>query len=294
MSEIGSGGRRDIALARPASFAPTNFADAMAFCKMLAQSAFVPRDFKGKPEEILAAIQFGSELGVGPMQALQNIAVINGKPSVYGDLALALVRASGLLAFIEESDDGTTATCTVKRKDDENPAPHKATFSSEDAKRAGLFGKAGPWQQYPAQMRKFRARGFCLRDVFPDVLKGLITREEAEDYPAVAGPSDVTVKQLEAVSGPVVYRKEDQTTVPFLSDEERKGLLKLARDAMGKQEGTAWVLKRMEELGITRATMGPFHLNQMRHEIEDYKKAGDEILETFEGSQKVEEKDIEF
>src|SRR5882757_7335309 len=76
------------------SLAPQNFHDALTFSKMLAHSSFVPKEFRGKPDEILAAIQYGFELGVGPMQALQNIAVINGKPSVYGDLALALVLAS--------------------------------------------------------------------------------------------------------------------------------------------------------------------------------------------------------
>ena len=163
------------------NLAPRTFSEAMQFAKLLCQSSFVPKEFRGKEGDILAAIQFGFELGVGPMQALQNIAVINGKPSVYGDLALALVQASGLLEYIEESDDGHKATCKVQRKGE--PKPHVATFSDDDAKRASLFGKQGPWTQYPARMRMFRARGFALRDKFADVLKGLITREEAEDYP---------------------------------------------------------------------------------------------------------------
>lgn len=161
--------------------APRTFAEAIEFAKMISQSAFVPREFRGKPGEILAAIQYGFEIGVGPMQALQNIAVINGKPSVYGDLALALVQASGLLEDHKETDDGTTATCTVKRRGDSTP--HVVTFSMADAKLAGLSGKQGPWQTHTKRMRQMRARGFALRDKFADVLKGVITREEAEDYP---------------------------------------------------------------------------------------------------------------
>jgi hypothetical protein len=57
-------------------------------------------------------------------------------------------------------------------------------FSVADAKRAGLWGKSGPWTQYPRRMLQLRARGFALRDAFPDVLKGLVTAEEAQDYPA--------------------------------------------------------------------------------------------------------------
>src|SRR6185437_13801628 len=171
---------------RPAqpSLAPQNFRDAVEFSKMVANSAFVPKEFRGKPAEILAAIQFGFELGVGPMQAMQNIAVINGKPSVYGDLALALVQASGLMEYIKETDDGHTATCETRRKG--YPAPCITTFSDDDAKAADLLGKAGPWKQYRKRMRQFRARGFNLRDNYADVLKGLITREEAEDCPAPA------------------------------------------------------------------------------------------------------------
>lgn len=161
--------------------APRTFGEAIEFAKMISQSAFVPREFRGKPGEILAAIQYGFEIGVGPMQALQNIAVINGKPSVYGDLALALVQASGLLEDHKETDDGTTATCMVKRRGDSTS--HVVTFSMADAKLAGLSGKQGPWQTHTKRMRQMRARGFALRDKFADVLKGVITREEAEDYP---------------------------------------------------------------------------------------------------------------
>jgi hypothetical protein len=79
------------------------------------------------------------------------------------------------------------------------------SFSVSDAKRAGLWGKSGPWANYPERMLKYRARGFCLRDAFPDVLKGLITIEEANDYPTVdatpapaALPAKPQPKRLEA------------------------------------------------------------------------------------------------
>jgi hypothetical protein len=124
------------------------------------------------------------------MQALQNIAVINGKPSVYGDAAMALVQASSVCEDVEEyfEGEGTTnpvAVCVAKRK---GRKPVTAKFSVEDAKRAGLWGKGGPWSAYPKRMMQMRARGFALRDAFPDVLKGLITAEEAQDYPDEAKP----------------------------------------------------------------------------------------------------------
>lgn len=172
-------------------FAPVTLDEAMKFSEMLAKSSMVPRAYQGKAEDILVACQWGREIGLAPMQALQNIAVINGKPSVYGDAAMALVQASSVCEDIEEfiENEGTpnpVAVCVAHRK---GRKPVKATFSVEDAKRAGLWGKQGPWTAYPKRMMQMRARGFALRDAFPDVLKGLITAEEAQDYPE---PKDIT------------------------------------------------------------------------------------------------------
>jgi hypothetical protein len=119
------------------------------------------------------------------MQSLQSIACINGRPSVWGDAALALVMGSPVCANIQEVIDGEgddmTAKCIALRKG--YPAATVGKFSVADAKRAGLWGKSGPWSQYPKRMLQLRARGFALRDAFPDVLKGLVTAEEAQDYP---------------------------------------------------------------------------------------------------------------
>jgi hypothetical protein len=112
---------------------------------------------------------------------MQNIAVINGRPSLWGDALLALCKASPVCEYILEECDGQVAVCTAKRRGD--PAPVVREFSMEDAKRAGLAGKQGPWTQYPKRMLQMRARGYCLRDAFPDVLKGMAVAEEEQDKP---------------------------------------------------------------------------------------------------------------
>jgi len=191
-------------------FAPATMGEAMEFSKMLAESSMVPRAYQGKPQDIMVCVQWGYELGLAPMQALQNIAVINGKPSVYGDAMMALVQASPVCEGIDEhiENEGTpnpVAVCIAKRK---GRNPVIARFSVEDAKRAGLWGKQGPWQAYPKRMLQMRARGFALRDAFPDVLKGLITAEEAADFPEEAKPRerDVTpakpANPLDAIAPP--------------------------------------------------------------------------------------------
>lgn len=189
-------------------FAPATLTEAIAFSEMLAKSSMVPRAYQGKSEDILVAVQWGYEIGLQPLQALQNISVINGKPSVYGDAAMALVQASPVCEDIQETIEGEgtpnpTAVCVAKRK---GRAPVVARFSVEDAKRAGLWGKQGPWQAYPKRMLQMRARGFALRDAFPDVLKGLITAEEASDMPVEGQPiKDITpppANPLDALAPP--------------------------------------------------------------------------------------------
>jgi hypothetical protein len=189
------------------------FDDAFRFASMVAKSDFAPKDFRGKPESCLLAIQHGSEIGLSPMQSLQSIAVINGRPSIWGDAALAVVSASAVCEYvteeIEEGKDGEAlvAICTAKRRG--YPKPTVSRFSVADAKKAGLWGKSGPWTQYPRRMLQLRARGFALRDAFPDVLKGLVTAEEAQDYPAnepakeAAKPATPSVVKVTAAA-PVV------------------------------------------------------------------------------------------
>jgi len=167
-----------------ASLAPQTWQEAQQFASLLAQSTMVPKDFQGKPGNIMVAIQWGAEVGLGPLQAVQNIAVINGRPSIWGDAALALVRGHPACLAVREGVDGDGDArhgwCEVTRKGDQ---PQRRTFSVADAKRANLWGKAGPWQQYPDRMLQLRARGFAIRDVFPDALRGVITQEEARDTP---------------------------------------------------------------------------------------------------------------
>jgi len=170
-----------------------NSFDAMwRFSTCLARSKFAPRGMEN-PESILIALQLSAEIGLSPMAGIQNIAVVNGRPTIYGDAALAVVRASKELEAYKEEyvgkpfEDDFGCTVTAKRKGQE---PISETFTVADAKLADLWGKAGPWKQYPRRMLKFRARGFVLRDAFGDILKGMKTTEESWDIPSE--PRNVT------------------------------------------------------------------------------------------------------
>lgn len=161
------------------------------FAKAVSESGLAPKGIE-KPEAIVVAIQMGLEVGLTPMAALQNIAVINGRPTVWGDAQLAIVRGTGELEEFDEwfeadgkridrnpvsFTDSVTAVCRVKRRG--YPAA-ESSFSVADAKRAGLGDKPGPWKQYPARMLRARARAFALRDQFGDALKGILAAEEID------------------------------------------------------------------------------------------------------------------
>lgn len=167
-------------------FSPKNLQEAIEFSKLLAESDLVPENYKGRPGNCLVAMQMGAELGLQPTQALQNIAVVNGRPAVWGDAALAIVKAHPLYAGIDESIVGEgkdrKAVCVVSRKGEKDVT---SEFSVVDAIRAGLWDndKKPVWKSYPDRMLKMRARGFALRDQFPDALKGIYLAEEAQDIP---------------------------------------------------------------------------------------------------------------
>lgn len=180
------------------SLSPQSLQEALQFADMLSKSNMVPKDYQGNPANCIIAMQWGMEIGLQPLQAMQNIAVINGRPAIWGDAMLALVRGSGVLEYIREAPTDTGCTCTVKRKGEEEVI---RTFTFEDAKRAGLAGKPGPWQQHPKRMMQMRARAFALRDVFPDVLRGVHIAEIAQDEPAernMGAAEDVTPAQQKA------------------------------------------------------------------------------------------------
>ena len=140
----------------------------------------------------MAVISYGKALGLTPEMSLTHCMNVNGHMSIYGDAINAIIYSSGLLKRKTEyfDEETMTAVCIIERKD--IAGEETRTFSFEDAKIAGLWGK-GVWRQYPKRMAQMRARGFAYRDVFPDLLHGMITTEEAMDMQlsGAGGYSDV-------------------------------------------------------------------------------------------------------
>ncbi len=165
--------------------APENFEHYFRIANMMSKSDMVPKAYKDKPQDVLIAMEMGVSLGLGPLQAIQNIAVINGKPGLYSDGMLSVCSGRPDFENMKEepimNDAGKVIgyRCTVMRR---NREPVVQTFTEDDAKKAGLLGKQGPWSTYPTRMLQMRARGFALRDSFADALGGVKMAEELQDY----------------------------------------------------------------------------------------------------------------
>ena len=187
----------EIATIRPAmrgqvtAIIPQSIEEVFRVSKGVVQSGLAPDALvKGKgPEEaamaVAVAIMSGAELGLKPMVALRSFTVINGKPALYGDGLINVVRQSGKAAYLrtgcDTRDGEMVGWCEAKRSDTAETS--RVEFSQADAKRAGLWQTGGnaPWAKYPQRMLAWRAAGWCLRELFGDVLGGMRDEFEAQE-----------------------------------------------------------------------------------------------------------------
>lgn len=161
-------------------YLPDTKSDAYRFAQQFATSSFCPKIYQNKPADVYLAMAYGAQIGLNPLLAVQNIAVVNGKPSIYGDAMTAIVMGHPETTMYEDGykADGT-AFCRITRR---NRTVYRE-FSEAMAKKAGLWGK-DIWAKYPERMLLWRAKGNAIRDLYADVLMGMWSVEEARDMPA--------------------------------------------------------------------------------------------------------------
>lgn len=177
-----------------AGIIPQTVEEVFRLAQAVSLSGLAPKGMN-TPEQITVAILHGAELGLPPMQSIQKIAVVNGRPVVWGDAIVAMLWGASFKVREWMEGDGMDrcARCEITRPTGEKI---ERAFTAADAKKAGLWGKAGPWQQYPDRMLQMRARGFAARDGAADVLGGLYLREELDEDE----PRDITPRP--ALTGP--------------------------------------------------------------------------------------------
>jgi hypothetical protein len=222
-SEVSTSDERSVKLpmmtgAKLAAIVPSSFDEVARLARLTIKAGLFKPAYneEGDEDKQLAqatmAIMQGLETGIPPMQAVQSIAVINGKCTIYGDLLPALIWANGheIDEWIEGEGDNRVAHCRITRS---GGKVIERTFSVADAKQARLWdtrervtrkgrngssyetSNDGPWFRFPQRMLQMRARGFAARDGISDVLRGMYLREEI-DEPQDRGASVEVVAEI--------------------------------------------------------------------------------------------------
>lgn len=151
----------------------------------LARTDFVPQAFRGKPEQVTAAMMYGREIGLPPLTTLQNTHVIHGRVGMYAEQLRAMILAAGHEYEIEES---TSDRCVIsgRRKGSDRWISH--TYTMDQAKLAGLYGQNEQYRKRPVEMLLARASGIMAHAQFPDVIRGMGALEEMDGAEPDAPP----------------------------------------------------------------------------------------------------------
>ena len=198
----------------PTIAAPTNWTELMHFCESISKSDLVPKDFRDKPANLAIAISMGNECGLHWAQAIQSIAVINGRPSLWGDGALAVCMAHPDWEWLDENE--STDTCgvtTIKRRGYE---PQRYEFTLEMARTGGMLGK-DTYKSHQKAMLQRRARARCMSATFADALKGIAFAEDVQQLPERdigGGTAEATPTKARAVQEKLAERKAAKDPQP--------------------------------------------------------------------------------
>jgi hypothetical protein len=155
--------------------------DRIEHAKIVSQSSLIPAEYRGKPADIIWAMDIGDALGVPYTQVMQSMVVARGKMTMSADLMGAIVRRAGHKLRIHE--EGNSVTASIVRADDPD-YEFTVTWNEKKAREAGLWGNRGPWTQYPRQMLRARAITEVCRQGASDALAGNVyTAEELTSEP---------------------------------------------------------------------------------------------------------------
>lgn len=187
------------------------------YAKLLAASDLLPDAYKGKPANILLAIEYGKTLGITPMAAIQGINVIKGKPTASASLISSLVRLAG--HRLRVTSDNTKAVCEIIRADDPEYT-FMSVWDMERAKSAGLTANPS-WQKYPEAMMKARAITECARDACPEVLSGVQYTAEELGAPEPAPSSPHRIQGIDPWA--VAAQPPATTNAGHVPDEPEEG-----------------------------------------------------------------------
>lgn len=257
---------------------PQTFEDTMRISRAVVMAGLAPAALVGTKtgddaaSAVAIAIMSGAELGLQPMVSLRSFTVINGKPALYGDGLINVVRQSGRVAYLrtgcDTRDGKLVGWCEAKRNDTDEDK--RVEFSQDDAIRAGLwtdtakikkfkangesYEKANdsPWYRYPQRMLAWRAAGYCLRELFGDVLGGIRDEFEMREIEGVEEMRDITPPSRPTPPTPPPEDDEPETVTDTPETENASPDASVAEETAS--ESVSDILTRIEDTLATAQT----------------------------------------
>ncbi len=239
-----------------------NIKPMLEFAAHLVRSGFLPAAIK-TPEQAVAIILTGNELGIPPMQALRQIHVIQGKPTMSAELMLgfAYSRIPGFICDIVES---TPERCVVEMSRP-NHAKYTHTFTIEDAKALGLHLKDN-WKKQPAVMLRWRCISGALKMIAPDAIAGFYSSEELN--PDVS----VNYETGEILDTPKVVNKQPQAVE---ATEPAPIQAQVANDDLISEAQQRLIFVNLKKYGIAKEEFKAYIFNEYQVEHTDQLKKSD-------------------
>lgn len=195
----------------------------------LANTQMVPAVYRGKPDDATAAILYGAELGLQPLQALQQIFVVHGTPAIYARTMVALLKDKG---FTFETVESTNTSVTVRGESPRGEV-EQSTWTIDRAKQAGYTSNK-KYQTDPQAMLYAKAAAEVCRKLAPNVLLGLpYTAEEIELEHRVKATARRIDQPTRGASGLRAALEKPADTPETTSDDATEGLSQAAFMGMG-------------------------------------------------------------
>lgn len=191
---------------------------------VLSGTGMVPQAYRGKPDDAAAAILYGAEVGLKPQQALQQVFVVHGQPSIYARTMVALLKAKGYrFETIESTDQGVTVRGTSPRGEVE-----ESTWTVDRAKTAGYTSNK-KYATDPQAMLYAKAASEVSRKLAPDVLLGI--KYAAEDLELEQSqPVRATAERTDRRGGQSALERAKKKPVP----EEKPDPSQQALEGIGR------------------------------------------------------------
>lgn len=209
-----------------------SFEDAQRMAKVFVNSSLVPQQFKGDLGSCLIALNMANRMKADPLQVMQNIYIVHGKPSFSSSYLIACFNQCGRYSAIRYKFEGEKGTDTwgckaVATELATGEILEGVTVTMAMAKAEGWYNKAGgKWKTMPELMMRYRAATFLIRSVTPEIALGFTTTEEVLDITDRAVEvtpttlADIAKQSMEIEEVEPVAEPEQQQPTTLFEDEK--------------------------------------------------------------------------